>query len=65
LFKTVRFSIPSGKTKKLKLKLTPAGKKLLRKKHKFKTAILVRFKDQTGHVTNRRGTVTFKEKPHR
>src|SRR5436309_2758418 len=37
LFNTVKFSVPAGKTKKLTLKPTPAGKKLLRKKHKFKT----------------------------
>ena len=61
LFKPVKFSIPAGKTKKLKLKLTPAGKKLLRKKHKVKTGIVVRFKDRTGHHWVRRGTVTFKQ----
>jgi len=62
LFARVKFSIAAGKKKTLKLKLTTAGKRLLKKKKKVKTAIVVRFKDRAGHRWVRRGTVTFKQK---
>ncbi|HEY1689453.1 MAG TPA: hypothetical protein VGF95_11400 [Solirubrobacteraceae bacterium] len=63
---TGKFTIPAHKTKKLSLKLTKAGAKLLKSHHHLKALMLVASKTQSGIVkTEKTITISFVKSKHK
>ena len=54
------FTLAAGSSKKLKVKLTRAGKKLLARNHKAKSHAVVNAHDAAGHSKRTTATVTLK-----